>query len=195
MAKKKIEQDISILTTNSTKEIMEAEEQLDSDSKLLTKAMVIKMIVAVAAVVAVVIIGIVVGTRLDKKRVLREPDESMSAFYNAQTEATITTDRVEAVVTEAYYTNERGLQLVLNFGNGFKQEQRLAKIFVTIRDNDEKGDVIAAGNTDKIGKKAIVPANGNLDFELYLPPEFVKMKNNSLEKIYYDITVDHTSVE
>ena len=195
MAKKNFnEADFSLLNTNSAKAALEEETE-----QLLSKKQILKVVAVVAAVVAFVaallVVGGVASEKMHQKELLRQPDESLSAFYAEGATAPITDGAVEAVITQAYYTNEKGLHVSLNFGNGFTQNQRITKIFITIRDTDEKGKVIAAGNTDKISKKTIVPADGNLDFELYLAPQYVKVKNNSLEKLYYDITLEYLPVK
>ncbi len=194
MAKKKIvQEDISILNTNSTEVGLEQEEQA------LSKKQILKLVAVVAAVVVFVatllVVGGIVSENIHQKELLRQPDESMSAFYSEETEAPITADKVETIVTQAYYTNEKGLQVFLNFSNGLKENQRIKKIYITIRDKSEQGKVIAKGNTDKISKKTIIPAEGNLDFELYIPPRFVAIKDNSLEKISYDVTLEYFSVK
>ncbi len=191
MAKRKQnEPDFSLLNTNSAK--AELEQEYDQP---LSKKQLLKVVALVAAVVvfvaALLVVGGIVSENIHQKELLRQPDESMSAFYSEETTAPITAGRVESIITQAYYTNEKGLQVFLNFGNGFKANQRVTKITITIRDTDEKGEVIAAGNTDKISNKTIVPAEGNLDFELYLPPEYVKIKDNSLENIYYNVTLEY----
>ncbi len=195
MAKRKQnETEISLLNTNSAK--AELEQEYDQP---LSKKQILKVVALVAAVVvfvaALLVVGGIVSENMHQKELLRQPDESMSAFYSEETKAPITAGKVESIITQAYYTNEKGLHVSLNFGNGLKENQRIEKIFITIRDTDEKGDVIAAGNTDKISKKTVVPAGENFDFELYLPPEYVKIKDNSLEKIQYDITLDYLPVE
>ncbi len=194
MAKKgKTQEDFSILNTNSAKTDFQQEE------RLLSKQQIIKVVAVVAAVVvfvvALLVVGGIVSKNIKEKEALRQPDESMSAFYAEETTASIETDGVETVVTQAYYTNEKGLQVFLNFGNGLKKAQRISKIYIIIRDGDENGKVIAKGNTDKISKKTIVPSEGNIDFELYIPPRYVAEKKNSLEKIHYDITLEYSSVE
>ena len=190
MAKRKQnETDISLLNTNSAKAELEQEEKLFSKKQ---KLQIIAVVAAVAVfVVALVVVGGIVSKNMEKKEQLRQPDESMSAFYAEETQAAIEEGKIESIITQAYYTNEKGLHVSLNFGNGFKEAQQITKIFITVRDKNEQGKVIAEGNTDKISKKTIVPAGKNLDFELYLPPEFVKVDNHSLENIYYSITLEY----
>ena len=190
MAKRKQnETDFSLLNTNS------AQAEFEQEEKLFSKKQILQIIAVVAAVAvfvaAVVIVGGIVSKNIEKKEQLRQPDASMSAFYAEETQATIAEEKLESIITQAYYTNEKGLHVSLNFGNGFNEAQQITKIFITVRDKDEQGKVIAEGNTDKIGKKTIVPAGKNLDFELYLPPGFVKINNHSLENIYYSITLEY----
>lgn len=194
MAKRKQnETDFSLLNTNSAQAEFEQEENLFSKKQILQ---IIAVVAAVAVfVAAVVIVGGIVSKNIEKKEQLRQPDASMSAFYAEETQATIAEEKLESIITQAYYTNEKGLHVSLNFGNGFNEAQQITKIFITVRDKNEQGKVIAEGNTDKIGKKTIVPAGKNLDFELYLPPEFVKIKNHSLENIYYGITLEYLSAK
>ena len=194
MAKKKIKQeDISILITNSAKVEWEQEETPFSKKQILQ----IVAVVAAAAVfvAALFVVGGIVWKNREEKEKLRQPNESMSAFYSEVVEAPIEAEQVEAIVTQAYYTNEKGLQVCLNFGNGLKEEQRITKIYITIRDESEQGKVIAKGNTDKISKKTIVPAQENIDFELYIPPRYVAIKDHSLEKIYYDVVLEYSPVK
>lgn len=190
MKKKDIkETEISILNTNSTQLIPEEEDKPISRKQILKTAAVV--VAVVAALVLVLVIGGIVSENIHQKELLREPNESMSAFYAEETTAEIEKDIVHAIVTEAYYTNEEGLQVKLNIANGLKEDQHLDRIYIIIRDTDENGKVIAKGNTDKINKKYRVPAEGNSDFELYIGPRYVADKANSLKKIHYDVTLEY----
>ena len=158
------EKEYSILNANSTDLAPEEEDQILSKKQIWKTVAV--AIAAVAVLAVVLVIGGIVSENIHQKELLREPNESMGAFYAEETTAEIEKDIVHAIVTEAYYTNEKGLQVKLNMANGLKEDQHIDRIYITIRDTDENGKIIAKGNTDKINKKFVVPAEGNSDFEL-----------------------------
>ncbi len=188
--KKKQENEYSILNTNSATAPFDEEAEPRLSKKQLRQTIIVFLIV-VAVLVGVLVVGGVVSENIRQKELLREPDESMSAFYNEASEPEMVKDSVQSMVTEAYYTNEKGIMLNLCFANGFEQDQHLTKIIVTIRDKDEKGNVIAQGNTDKIDTEYVVPAGETNTFVLYMGPEYVSIKDNSLKELFFDVTVEY----
>ena len=152
MKKNKQENEYSLLNTNSATAPFEEEAEPRFNKKQIWQTVGVFMIAA-ALLAGILIVGGIASERMHQKQLLREPDESMTAFYNEASQPETVEGTVQSLVTEAYYTNEKGLMVSLCFSNGLETDQHLTKIAVTIRDKDESGNIIAQGNTDKIDKK------------------------------------------
>ena len=194
MKKDKHENEYSILNTNSAATPFEEEAEPQSNKKQIWQTVGVFLIV-VALVAGLLIVGGIASERMHQKQLLREPDESMTAFYSPTSEPEMVKDTVQSLVTEVYYTNEKGLMVSLCFANALEQDQHLTKIAVTIRDKDKNGNIVAKGNTDKIDKDYVVPAGETNTFVLYMGPKYVSIKDNSLKELYFDVTVDYLPVE
>lgn len=194
MKKNKQENEYSLLNTNSATAPFEEEAEPRFNKKQIWQTVGVFMI-AVAILAGVLIVGGIASERMHQKQLLREPDESMTAFYNEASQPETVEGTVQSLVTEAYYTNEKGLMVSLCFSNGLETDQHLTKIAVTIRDKDENGNIIAQGNTDKINKEYVVPAGETNTFVLYMGPKYVSIKDNSLKELYFDVTVEYLPAE
>lgn len=194
MKKNKQENEYSLLNTNSATAPFEEEAEPRFNKKQIWQTVGVFMI-AVAILAGILIVGGIASERMHQKQLLREPDESMTAFYNEASQPETVEGTVQSLVTEAYYTNEKGLMVSLCFSNGLETDQHLTKIAVTIRDKDESGNIIAQGNTDKIDKKYVVPAGETNTFVLYMGPKYVSIKDHSLKELYFDVTVEYLTAE
>ena len=194
MKKNKQENEYSLLNTNSATAPFEEEAEPRFNKKQIWQTVGVFMIAA-ALLAGILIVGGIASERMHQKQLLREPDESMTAFYNEASQPETVEGTVQSLVTEAYYTNEKGLMVSLCFSNGLETDQHLTKIAVTIRDKDESGSIIAQGNTDKIDKKYVVPAGETNTFVLYMGPKYVSIKDHSLKELYFDVTVEYLTAE
>ena len=194
MKKNKQENEYSLLNTNSATAPFEEEAEPRFNKKQIWQTVGVFMIAA-ALLAGILIVGGIASERMHQKQLLREPDESMTAFYNEASQPETVEGTVQSLVTEAYYTNEKGLMVSLCFSNGLETDQHLTKIAVTIRDKDESGNIIAQGNTDKIDKKYVVPAGETNTFVLYMGPKYVSIKDHSLKELYFDVTVEYLTAE
>ncbi len=117
--------------------------------------------------------------------------EGLTYFLAEETEPEKSEKEVTALITEAYYTNDGSLAVFLCFANGMDRDQDLQSVNVKIRNDEE--EVIGGGYSDNFD--LIVPKGGTAQLTLYIAPEHVKIKNDSLNTIAYDISTEYTAVE
>lgn len=117
--------------------------------------------------------------------------EGLTYFLAEETEPEKSEKELTALITEAYYTNDGSLAVFLCFANGMAHDQDLQSVNVTIRNDEE--EVVAGGYSDNF--ELVIPQDGTAQLTLYIAPEHVKIKNDSLNTISYDISTEYTAVE
>lgn len=151
-------------------------------------------------VLAVMLIGLFVGGGVYfenryqqelKEQEKKEPKEGLTYFLAEATEPEKSEKELTALITEAYYTNDGSLAVFLCFANGMDHDQDLQSVNVTIRNDEE--EVVAGGYSDNF--ELVVPQDGTAQLTLYIAPEHVKIKSDSLNTISYDISTEYTAVE
>lgn len=147
-----------------------------------------------------VIAGVVVlGVALMLMSQLRGGDQEMapgSAHFEDYTAyPEMSEEGVKGAIVEAYYTNDGSLCLKLRFSNGTNAVQRLQYLYVEV--GDEDGALIASGSSENLNDYAI-PALGYNDndgvvYTFYIPEEFVKIDDDDLDVLNYEIVVTSES--
>lgn len=149
---------------------------------------------------AVVLIGLFVGGGIYfehryQQELLEEYNKSakegLTYFLAEATEPEKSEKEVTALITEAYYTNDGSLAVFLCFANGMDSDQNVQSVDVTIRNDEE--EVIASGYSDTFD--LVVPKDGTANLTLYMAPQHVKISNDSLNTIAYDISTEYIAVE
>ena len=152
-------------------------------------------IVSLLVIAGVVVLGIVLMLMFQ----LRGADSDMapgSAHFEDYTAyPEMSEEGVKAAIVEAYYTNDGALCLKMRFSNGTNAEQRLQSLYVEV--GDEEGALIASGRSDNLNNYA-VPALGYSDndgsvYTFYIPAEFVKIDDDDLDVLNYEVRVTSES--
>lgn len=92
---------------------------------------------------------------------------------------------IKGIITRAYYTNDKHLAVVLKLSNAYNTKHYLTSLEVKVSNGD--GELIASGYTKTIEDFAIDPESYGT-FTFYISPEFVKIPDDSLESLTYEIT-------
>ncbi len=100
---------------------------------------------------------------------------------------------VKCVISEAYYTNDGGLTLKLKLSNGADANRRLLTLDVTLKNEDD--EVIAVAATDQIDKSFYVPAGGYGDMTFYISAEYLKITDDDLDSLTYEISTTSERIE
>ena len=160
-----------------------------------------KKTVAITAVL-VVFLGVFIGggfyfehkyQQQLQEEYAKQAKEGLTYFASEATEPEKSAEQLTSLVTQAYYTNDGSLAVQFCFANGMEKAQRLYSVKVTIK-NDEDA-VIAEGYTDAISDDYVIQAGGTKTLLLYMLPEHVKIANDALDTISYDITTEYEEVE
>ena len=149
-------------------------------------------------ILALVVIGcavaVFVNFRQEKKRERFEMDDTMSSYFLAEDEEPeLSAEGLKAAVTEAYYTKGGYLCVKMTLGNGSDKAKHLEDIQVELLNGDTDA-LIARGFTDKVAEDYVVPANGTNTYTFYISPEHVKISNDPLTIISYNIQLSSSDV-
>lgn len=147
--------------------------------------------------VLVIVCGIILGINISKSNeaLLYEMDEETAGyFYDGEAVPELKSDGITAAVNEVYYTKGGHLYVFMTLGNGADKPMRMDSLEVKIS-NGETGALIASGYTADIDDSYAVPANGTDTYTFYIKPEHVKISDDTLETITYEITAVGTLLE
>ena len=145
----------------------------------------------------VIVLGVLIGLQFakSKKDALYEPSETNTGhFLDADAMPELSDEGFSVVVNEVYYTVGEYLCVKMKLGNGVGKPMRLESLEVKIY-NGDTDNLIAGGYTEDISKKYVVAADDYDVYTLYIRPEHVKIKNDTLEKLTYEITAEGTMTE
>ncbi len=141
--------------------------------------------------------GVLLGINIAKSN--RELSYEMSEntpgyFYDGEATPELKDDGITAAVNEVYYTNGGHLCVHMTLGNGADKAIRLDTLEVKIS-NGETEALIASGYTENIDDAYTVAAGGTNTYTFYIKPEHVKIADDTLETISYEITAVGTLME
>lgn len=187
----------SILETNSKITPPAAERVQRKNRKLPRRELVKRLLAAVTAVVLVV--GIVVGGGLlsewqyqkeQAELAAREMRENSPVFQNdeIQTEE----GKLVANLTEAYYSAENGMWLVITFANGEDTTTTVQRVEYTVSNKD--GKRIVAGVADEIDG-CVVTAGSIKKLAVYAAPQYVSITDDTLEILSFVIETEEVTGE
>lgn len=127
-----------------------------------------------------------------------ERDETVETYFEDTSAKPDLTDSDEdglvAAINEAYYTKGGYLCVKLTLGNGADKAQHMTSLEVKLY-NTESEALIASGYTASIHEDYTVEAEGYNTYTFYISPDFVKIKDDSLEELTYEITCKGTLIE
>ncbi len=141
--------------------------------------------------------GVILGINISKsnKELLYEMSEDTPGyFYDADATPEMKKDGITAALNEAYYTNGGHLCVRMTLGNGTAKSMRLDSLEVKISNGDTK-ELVASGYTANVDDSYIVPAGGTNTYTFYIKPEHVKVADDTLRTITYEITAVGTEME
>lgn len=146
------------------------------------KFLVILVIILVVGGVALGIIGStgVLDAFLDPKGV----NDKLGHFYSSDSPE-LSEEGIKGVITEAYYTNDGHLAVVLQLSNGLNTNHHMTSLSVSV--SNEDGKVVATGYTDKIKDSYYIEPMGYNTFTFYISPKYVKITDDDLDQLTYEI--------
>lgn len=160
------------------------------------KPIIIVGAVVIAFIVVFVVMGIIFENRYQEQILEEEKKaykEGAGSFTAEEDEAELVEGDISSLITQAYYTNDGSLAVWFSFKNGMDTVQHLVSVEVEIR--NEKNEVIAKGYSSDIDANFRIPVGGTSDLCLYIPKEFVRIEDDSLSVISYDVTTNCEEIE
>ncbi len=148
------------------------------------------MLIMGAILLAVLIGGglwIGISIAQDNRLASYEPSETNTGYFNDEdAKPTLSKDGINAEVNEVYYTVGGHLCVAMTLGNGTDKPMSLDSLEVAIYNAEDA--LVASGFTEAISKTYRIDAGGYNTYTLYIKPEHVKITNDTLQTITYEIT-------
>lgn len=162
----------------------EAKERIvPTGEKRITIIIFAVMAILVAAVVASMVMGQPRMTAADKEA--RDTD----SFYRDYTQtAEFGESGITAAVNEVYYTKSDGIRVIMNLANAEDATQHPTYIYIKLMNGD--GEVIADGATTQIKSDYYIVGGGRKDYELFIPKKRVRIGDDPLTEISYEVVID-----
>mgnify|MGYP000009435940 FL=1 len=159
------------------------------DNSRIFRFVCIGLLVLVVAVAALVLVNNLGPDGWDEK-------EGVTYYLNSADLPDMPDDGIAAVANEVCYAENGGLLVHLTFANGEGTTQHPTKITLIIRnDNDE---LITAATASTIPENYFINSGGYKTFDLRVPKEYVKIADDPLSTLSFEITVEseeYTSLE
>ncbi len=170
----------------------EQKSEIEVAQRKQIKATALIVGVALLAVVAVFVIGAISGGVAKRELAMREPRESTPTFYGSLENDELEEKKISSMITEAYYTKEDGMMVTVGFSNNLDTEERITKVVVEIY--SEQDAEIAKAQSESMSAEFTVVSGGTNEVTMYIKPEYVSIKDDPLETIRYEITIEHETV-
>lgn len=145
----------------------------------------------------IVVCGVILGVQIagSNDQAKYEASETNTAhFYDLDALPTLEEDGLTAVINEVYYTKGDYLCVNMTLGNGLDETTTLDSLEVKISNSDTNA-LIASGYTEAIDGTYRLEAQGYNTYTLYIKPEHIKIMDDTLQKLTYEITAVGTTVE
>ncbi len=97
-------------------------------------------------------------------------------------------DGVTAEINQAYYTKNGGIHIDLSFANGMNVSQHPVTIRIKLMNGD--GDIITDATTGNIPSDYYVVVDGYNSYDVFIPKKFIRIPDDPLSTISYEITVE-----
>lgn len=187
----------SILNTNSTKMQQQEEEE---PKKPINWRPVLTVAIVVVALIGLIVGGVLISEaqyqKKERERTAKELRDGAEVRYFAEEDLPELKDgEVDYGLTALYYTKEDGMWLHFAVCNGTDDEITVERISV-ILNNSKKQEEIANGASSfgdvKVEERKI-PAGEIKEFEIYFPPKFVKIKDDTLKEVTPTLTLEYKS--
>lgn len=155
------------------------------------------LVMGIILLVILIGIGVALGTSIHKANVelsYEMSEDTPGYFYDGEATPELKDDGITAAVNEVYYTNGGHLCVHMTLGNGADKAMRLDTLEVKISNGDSEA-LVASGYTAEVDDTYTVPAGGTNTYTFYIKPEHVKIADDTLETISYEITAVGTLIE
>ncbi|MBQ9861483.1 MAG: hypothetical protein IJO75_04410 [Clostridia bacterium] len=177
-------------------EDIELQTQLPDDSKLQVttedrkqiKSTILMAGIALVVVAAVLAAGVIFANTPKKE----DPRKSTPTFYGSLDEEDLKEKKIVSMITKAYYTVENGMMVTIGFSNNLDTDEHISKVVVAIY--TEKDAELAKAQSESMKEDFVVVAGGTNEVTLYIKPQYVSIMDDPLEKLSYEITIDHETV-
>lgn len=146
-------------------------------------------LIILGALVGLVLLVLVIGViyMAINPQDMKAKDENKGEYIDSAMQAELSTDGIKGAVTRMYYTLEGSLAVFLDLGNGMTADQHPVSIYIELENED--GTVLGAGRSDNIPADFKVKSGERTAFLLYIAPEHVKVAEDDLDQIGYEITI------
>lgn len=180
----------SILNTNST---LMGQQQEEEPKKKINWKPILTVLIVVVALVGLIVGGVLISEahyqKTEREKVAKELRTDSEPRYIAEEDLPkLTDDKLDYGLAAMYYTNEDGMWMHLVVCNGFDEEITISKMSVVLT-NPKKQEEIANGQSEGLEWK--VAAGESKQFEVYFPPEFVKIKDDTLKEVSPEVTIEY----
>ena len=203
------ETESSILSTNSARMAEEeATKEEPAEKRTLKVALVsalsgtalgtvLTVVGVLVLIVGVIVVGGVISEAQHQRELAKEEErKEQEALRELREDELIhyieapekKENDLQSGITQLYYSKENGLNVEVTFVSGLARNTEINRISLVLK--NEKDEVIASAATDIKGVK--VNAGETKTHMLYLEPQLVKLTNDPLEKITYEIQVTDT---
>lgn len=102
-------------------------------------------------------------------------------------------DGLTASINQVYYTKNGGLRINLTIANGMGMPQHPTRIRILLKNGN--GEVITDTTLGNIPSSYYVIHDGFNTYEAFIPKQFIRIADDTLAKISYEITVSSVDEE
>jgi len=148
--------------------------------------------VLVLVLIGFVMIGVVM-LAFSNSGIGREAKLGVTYYIDETVVAKKSDEGITAEITQAYYTNNGGMYIYLSMANGMAVSQHPTRIHILLKNADD--EVIVDAAATNITRDFYVIFNGYNSYEVFIPKKYVKIADDPLNKISYEITVDSVDYE
>ena len=145
------------------------------------------LIITLSVILGVVVLAIALMLFFQLRGSGKDEASGSGHFYDTSTYPELSAEGIKGSITEAYYTKNGSLCVKLRFSNGVDAEHFVTALEVKVHNEDE--ELIASGYTANIPEDYSVPAMDYNTFTFYISEQFVKIPDDDLSEISYEITV------
>lgn len=147
-----------------------------------------KSMTVMIAVMVVLLVAAVLWMALGQNKSGMQAKEGMTYFMDNTLVAEMGEEGIQGVITEAYYTNNGGIYVNMNFSNAEPTSQHPTRIHLKLMNGEEQ--VIAEATVNDVRDDFYMVSGGHGTYGMFIPEKFVKIADDSLYEICYEITVD-----
>lgn len=162
-------------------------EEKQQQKKPMDKKERMQILVLIIALVALVALGVLMML-ISHGTFGRGAKLGMTYYINETVVAEKSADGVTAEVNQAYYTKNGGMHIGLSLANGMGVSQHPTSIRIKLMNAD--GEIITDATVGNIPSEYYVIFDGYNSYDVFIPKQFIRIADDPLAKISYEITVE-----